>query len=213
MTAIFQKRPLPNFNTMKNIIPAAIAAISIAGLSGCISPTAAQKAQAAVAQLTPDANTLAADEQKAAALTGSASLVTTGTVPTKLANDLQYANSIAVQAQTLAPELQGTLSAIITAFTKQTASGMVWNARGIAACHRYHIDPRDRYAIAKLERILNKQRQPEPLTTETKIRDAHLIAQRPGVMTRSLSNRQLLSTPFYACDFSGVKAAQCRPLW
>jgi hypothetical protein len=114
-------------------------------LSGCLSPSQIATAKSAIAKVSTDAATLSADEPKAVAavtaLTGSTATV---------ANAASYVSTIATDAQTLAPLLSSALSL----FTSVDSRGhRTWNAAGIAALHRYHIDPRDRYAALKLSRF------------------------------------------------------------
>jgi hypothetical protein len=138
---------------MKNrILICAIGAIALGGLSAC-SSTDEQKAVSAIAAVDSAATNLSVTEAKAepilAAVTGSNSQV---------ANDLSYAQGITADAEAIAPLLSGLISAIPTT-SGATASAAhygsqrycyAWTPKGLAACHRLRIDPRDRMALAKL---------------------------------------------------------------
>lgn len=139
-------------------------------LAGCAS-TAIQKAQSAVSTVSTDAAKLQTDAPKAeaavAAVTGSTSDVS---------NAASYAETIATDAQTLAPLLSELISFI------PTTGKIEFTPRGLMELRRFHISAHDPQAVAKLSRALRANRL--------------LSGNRPA---------QKLSPSFASLDFSAVK--------
>jgi hypothetical protein len=136
--------------------PRSILAIIIVPLllSGCLSPTQIATVNADLAKAQTLVAALPAASSKATTDLNNALITTTGKVPSNVSNAESYESTAILDAQAGVTLLQG-LASLITTSTTSTATAYAheyWTAKGIAALHRYGINPRDPLALQKLAR-------------------------------------------------------------
>lgn len=136
----------PQMKTLSYHLPiAAIPLLFLALLQTGCKTTSINAAQSSLSKLNSLAVAYDAQEPK----TEAAIIAVTGS-NSDVSNAFSYSQTAATDIQAVTPLLSGLIALIPTSST--TSAHYRFTAKGIAELHRYHIDPMDRMALAKLMR-------------------------------------------------------------